>query len=490
MARDADRSRPQRDAPEAEERFRAETPHEHMRRREFLARTASVAGLAGLAGVLPADTLISAAAKQQARAHYPSPRNMPIDHFVVLMMENRSFDHYFGWRSDVDGRNAGLSYPDDQGQQHPTHALAPDFQGCAFGDPDHSWEGGRTQYHGGKLDGFYKTSDEFALGYYLEQDLPFIPSLAEAFTVYDRYFAALLGPTFPNRHYQWSSQSGGQIDNVIPAGDLGDKWETIFDRAIAQGLSARYYASDQPFAALYGSRAVPWIHPVSEFYADAAAGQLPNIAFVDPPFLDGGGGNGLSADEHPHGDIRIGQAFMAQIVHAFLGSPNFRRGAMFVNYDEWGGFFDHVSPRFVPDDRQNRDLGKSFGVTGFRVPAVAISPYARRNHVSHATLDHVSILKMISYRFRLGYLTRRHRYASDIGRTFDFSKPDYEIPGLPTPLAPVTTPCTLQPKGRAAPAAKADRGQAATPERVFSDPSVIRASRDSGLAELWREVQR
>ena len=92
------------------------------------------------------------------------------------MQENRSFDHYFGWHPNADARNAGLTYPDDQGNQHPTHPLAPDFQGCAFGDPNHEWDGARLEYNGGKLDGFFKASDEFALGYYEKEDLPFIPS--------------------------------------------------------------------------------------------------------------------------------------------------------------------------------------------------------------------------------------------------------------------------------------------------------------------------
>jgi phospholipase C len=430
---------------DAEQRDREERPDGHMRRREFLARTAGLAGLAGLATALPAETLISQAAKVQARNPLPSPRNLPIDTFVVLMMENRSFDHYLGWRADADGRNAGLSYPDANGGHHPTHRLAPDFQGCAFKDPDHSFEGGRAEYNHGKLDGFYVANDEFAIGYYLQQDLPFLPHVAKAFTLYDRYFASLLGPTFPNRHYMWGAQSGGQTTNVIPAGSLGDKWETIFDRAIAKGLTARYYSFDQPFAALYGDRAFGWIHPVEDFLADAAAGTLPNIAFVDPPFLDGGGGDGLSGDEHPHGDIRIGQAYMSQLTHAFLGSPQFRRGAMFINYDEWGGFFDHVSPRFVPDDRESRKFAKTFGVTGFRIPGVAVSPYVRRGHVSHATVTHESILKLISYRFGLGYLNKRHRYASQIGRTFAWEHPNFDIPNLPSPGLPLTTPCSLQP---------------------------------------------
>ena len=98
---------------------------------------------------------------------------------------------------------------------------------------------------------------------------------------------------------------------------------------------------------------------------------------MDPPFR-GGGGGGLSADEHPLGDVRLGQAFMADVVNAFVRSPNSTRGALFVIYDEWGGFFDHVRPPRVPDDRASPDLNQDFGQMGFRTPAVAISPYARR----------------------------------------------------------------------------------------------------------------
>ena len=424
---------------DAEEQLAAEHPDEHLRRREFVTRTAAIAGAAGLSTMVPLSSLIADAATRQVSTAYPKPRNLPIDHFVVLMMENRSFDHYLGWRPDVDGRQAGLSYPDDQGKLHKTHPLAPDFQGCGFKDPDHSWLGGRVEYGNGKLDGFYKANDEFAIGYYVEKDLPFLPALAQAFTVYDHYHAALLGPTYPNRHYQWAAQSGGQKSNVIPSSNLGNPWETIFDRASAAGLSVGYYYTDIPFAALYGSRGLAWAKPMSQYMTDAAAGNLPNIAFVDPGFLNED--QGLSSDEHPHGDPRVGQLLMSQVVKAFLSSPNFRRGAMFVNYDEWGGFFDHVSPLFVPDDRSSKKLAKSFGVTGFRTPAVAISPWARRGYVSHAAMTHVSILKLISYRFGLGWLNTRHRYSSDIGRTFDFSKPNYNVPDLPTPSPVVPVAC-------------------------------------------------
>jgi phospholipase C len=377
---------------------------------------------------------------------------MPVDTFVVLMQENRSFDHYFGWHPDADGRNAGLTYPDDNGVQRATHGLAPDFQGCAFEDPDHSWDGGRRQFNGGRLDGFRRSpNDDYAIGYYGRRDIPFLPALADNFTLYDRYFCSLLGPTWPNREYMHSATSGGNKRNasasdVVAALSNGGlyRWQTIWDLMMAAGLSVTYYYSDLPFTALFGPRLLPINKPVSQFYSDAAAGTLPNLAFVDPMFLDGGGGNGLSGDEHPHGDIRIGQAFMADVVNAFISSPQFRRGAMFINYDEWGGFFDHVSPRFVPDDRSSSNLDENFGVTGFRIPGVAISPYARRGHVSHMTVTHESILKLVAYRFGLGYLTMRHRYASNIGRSFDWEHPNFEPPSLPHPTPPVTTSCSGQ----------------------------------------------
>jgi phospholipase C len=439
-------------------------PEQGLQRRELLTKGAALAGL-GAGALLPGSSLM-AEAKKHRRHHkkhhhhqattlaappppaLPSPANLPVDTFVVLMMENRSFDHYFGSFPGADGRNAGLSYPDDQGNLQPTHYLgsgpggANDFQGCSFGDPDHSWTGGRTQYNNGRLDGFVKASDLYAIGYYLENDIPFIPHLARAFTLYDRYFASILTGTYPNRHYMWSAQCGGEKSNLLPPrGKLGEGWETIFDRALAHGVSVKYYASDLPFAGLYGARGFSWTTDVAEFYADAAAGRLPNIAFVDPPFLDGGGGDGMSGDEHPHGDIRIGEAFMADIVHAFLESPQWSRGAMFVNYDEWGGFFDHVSPIRVPDDRASSNLDENFGITGFRIPGVAVSPYARRGHVEHMPITHESILKLISYKFGLGYLNTRHRYASNVGLSFDWAHPNFEVPDLPSPTPPVTTPC-------------------------------------------------
>jgi phospholipase C len=432
--------------PAATERFEAEHPEEALRRRDFLARTAALAGGVSLASLLAPDELVNAAARIQQRVHLPSPRNMPIDTFVILMMENRSFDHYFGWHPEADARNAGLSYPDAAGNLVATHHLTPDFQGCAFRDPDHSWYGGRHQWDHGRLDGFVQGndagtgSDSYAAGYYLKGDLGFIPHAADAFQLYDRFHCSIMASTYPNRHYMWGAQSGGQMDNQMTV----NNWETIFDRARGKGVSATYFNSDLPFSALYGPRGLSWTEPVATYYQHARNGTLSNINFVDPAFRDGGGGDGVSGDEHPHGDIRIGQAFMSDVVHAFIDSPQFRRGALFIVYDEWGGFFDHVKPHFVPDDRRSRVVTADFGMTGFRIPAVVVSPFVKRNVVNHAFASFESILKLISYRFSLGYLNKRHRYATNIGRTFDWETPNFKRPDLPDPQTIAATPCSLQ----------------------------------------------
>ena len=422
-----------------------------LTRKEFLERTAYTAGLAGMASTLPVSVLLSEAADAEARrARLPSPRNVPIDHFVILMMENRSFDHYFGWVPNADAKQ-NLSFRNPQGQSVPTrHASSlgqAQWQGCGHPDPGHGWDSGRAQLNGGFLD---KDSgnDEFALCYYNRGELGFIHQAAREYTLYDRYFCSILSSTWPNRYYKWSGQAGGRKNNTPPVETGGNQWDTIFDLALRKNLSARYYASDLPFAAVWGARGLSWTNPVERFYSDCAAGTLPNVSIIDPPFRDGGGGDGLSADEHPLGDVRLGQAFMADVANAFVNSPNYRRGAMFIIYDEWGGFFDHVRPPRVIDGRMSRNPDEDFGQMGFRTPAVALSPFARPQkrknafRVDHGTYGHESILKLISYRFGLGHLNKRHRYARNIGRSFEWKAPDFDRPRLPDPPQIAASPCS------------------------------------------------
>ena len=466
--------------PNNAERLAWEAPDEYLKRREFLQRAALTAGLAsGLATVLSPGTLVAEAARKQARVHLPSPRNLPIDTFVVLMMENRSFDHYLGWLPHADGRQAGLTFTDKNGVPHQTHLLTPDFQGCAFNDPDHSWDGGRTELNGGGMDGWLRAgkNDVFSIGYYREQDLPFIPHAARGSTAYDRFFCSLLASTYPNREYMHAAQSYGKIDNSFPSAP-GFPDSTIFHALSAKGVSNRYFYSDIPASALWGQPGVSRSGQVQEYYTRCKAGTLPALSFVDPSFANEGGGT--SGDEHPHGDVRTGQAFMSDVVHAFMESKHWKRGVIFIVYDEWGGFFDHVRPPRVPDIRNDRDLAKDFGQMGFRIPAVAISPYLRRGYVDHGRYGFESILKMIEYRFGLRPLTRRDAYAKNIARSFDWvSKPRLAPLALPTPAHVMSAQCSNRP-----PSPKVNStgtGEAAAPQRP--EPHDMTALLTSGYLD-------
>jgi len=442
--------------PAVAEQLDASAPEEAMRRRDFLQRAALAGGLAaGMAGVLSPDRILAEAARR-TRAPIPSPRNLPLDTIVVLMMENRSFDHYLGWLPGADGRQAGLVYRDAGGGAHRTHRLSGDFQGCAHPDPDHSWDGGRTQVDGGRMDGFLRSgaNDVFSIGYYERGDLPFMPAVAREFTAFDRFFCSLLASTYPNREYMHAAQSYGMKDNTVPVGPggLGFPDSTIFAALAAKGVSNRCFYTDIPVSALWGAPGIARSGQVQEYYERCAAGTLPAVSFVDPAF--NGEDQGTSGDEHPHGDVRTGQAFMADVVHAFLEGPQWRRGALFIVYDEWGGFFDHVRPPRVPDVRSSADLGQDFGQMGIRIPAVLVSPYARRRHVDHNVYGFESILRLIEYRFGLAPLTVRDRYARNIVRSFDFeAKPRYEPPQLPDPPEVISHPC--------APAASSAAGEGA-----------------------------
>ena len=192
-----------------------------LSRREFLERTAYAAGLASMAS-LPAGTLIAEAASASQRwSGLPSPRNVPIDHFVLLMMENRSFDHYFGWLNGYADASQRQRYRNPAGEYvrtRPASTLGTggvQFKGCGHPDPGHGWDSGRAQLLGGFLaEG--SGNDEFALSYYNRGELGFIHEAARKYTLYDRFFCSVLASTWPNRYYKWSAQSGGVKNNGSP----------------------------------------------------------------------------------------------------------------------------------------------------------------------------------------------------------------------------------------------------------------------------------
>ena len=395
-----------------------------------LSRRQLITGAAGVAGALAVgsqgETAVAAAASK-----LPAPGASGIDHIVVLMMENRSFDHYLGWLPGADGKQAGLSYVDRDGVTRRTHHLT-DYQGCAHPDPDHSFEGGRVQYNGGRCDGWLRSgeSDEFSIGYYEQADLGFYGHAVPYWTTFDRYFSATLAETYPNRFYQHSAQTD-RIHNSTATATM----PTIWDRLADKGVSRAYYYVDVPFLALYGTKYLDIARTYPQFLADAAAGTLPAVSFLDPKFLDEG--TGSSADDHPHADIRAGQSFVNQVYEAVTGGPGWAKTALVVNYDEWGGFYDHVAPSVAPDATPEAGTG----MRGFRTPALMVSPRARRGFVSHDVYDHTSVLKMIEWRWGLPALTPRDAAARNMAEVLDFGRtPNLTAPRWKVPPA-VSMPC-------------------------------------------------
>ncbi|MGZ4690335.1 MAG: alkaline phosphatase family protein [Acidimicrobiia bacterium] len=426
-----------------------------MERRDFLKRAGLIAGAATVGG-----GLVSACSGRSPKPTFDSvlnhsPKESGIDTVVIVMMENRSFDHYFGWlASDAEYVDAGrrrygktfkvvaknkLSYPDPLGQEIPTAHLAISteepvpFRGCDHPIPGHGWNSGRAQRDRGFL-GRDSGNDEYALGYYERDDLALYRELVRRFTTCDRWHSSLLAGTFPNRQYVHSATSEGRKEDPIPLEVGIYRAETIWDRLGAARIPARYYYTDLPILSLWGPRLYDHISKIDDYFADAEAGKLPNVVMIDPAF------RGVNrSDDHPQGDIRMGQRFVREVLKAFTQSPQWERGMFVLVYDEWGGFFDHVRPAQFADDRASEISGDNFGQGGFRVPAMVISPLVAPGAVDHTLYDHTSIMRFLEWRF-LGapaegpeghgqrwWLTERDRNARNVGRALGIEKPDPDL---------------------------------------------------------------
>ena len=186
--------------------------------------------MGGVCFVFSAAVLLAttASAKKPAGG-LPRPEKSGIQHIVVVMMENRSFDHFLGWLPGAAGQQAGLAYNDKNGVAQSTWALAPDYQGCGYADPDHSYDGGRAQLDGGLCDGWLLagTDDLFPIGYYTQSDEPFLGRAAGDWTVLDHYFAPILAPTYPNRIYQHAAVTDRLDDSLFPPSTLPTIWDRL-----------------------------------------------------------------------------------------------------------------------------------------------------------------------------------------------------------------------------------------------------------------------
>ena len=418
-------------------------------RREFIAGAAAVAvagfGIAacssdddtssGGSGKDPAKSTTTA----QQRQALPDPDKAPFDHVVIVMMENRSFDSLLGWLPGADGKQAGLTYARKNGDEFDTWRLAPDFTGCSMQDPFHFSAAVAEQFDDGKIDGFLTSNDLFPLGYYTDEDLPILAKLATSYTTFDNYFSAMLGPTWPNRFYQLCATTDVFETGDYPAegAERPSKLElAIFDRLNDAGLTSAYYSPGEPMTHLFQSKKYDSLtYPYEDFLKAAKDGKLPHVSFVDPNYTAEAELRGLSNDFHAYGDVRAGDEFLAEVHDAIANSPQWDKTVMVINFDEHGGFFDHVVPPPVEDDTVVGAPVPNLKNLGFRVPAMVVSPFAPEKIETDGPYEHCSVLKMIEWRWGLEPMTVRDEKAKNLAEALDFSsrREPITLPDVPKP---------------------------------------------------------
>jgi phospholipase C len=355
-----------------------------------------------------------------------------VDHIVVLMLENRSFDHLLGYlsleggRGDVDGLRSEFSN-EYNGRAYPVHHLD---STVVADDPDHGADAVDLQVGNGAMDGlvasYAKTLSDRGvqdgdvsriMGYYNGADVPVYDHLAAEFAVCDRWFSSVPGATWPNRLYAVCGSAAGSRDdlplNLPPLyhrpsfvrhlDDHGVSWRWYsFETATLRLADSRYRLGHHDQFVFFSHTLLNWktrlehsIDPKApSFIEDAARGALPSVAWIDPNFSNFDPIGFRPNDDHVPADITDGQDLVLAVYHALATSPHWERTLLIVFYDEHGGFFDHVAPPEAPDDHP-----ETFGRYGVRVPALIVSPWIEPGVVSHTLLDHTSIMKTILLRF-------------------------------------------------------------------------------------------
>jgi phospholipase C len=401
-------------------------------------------GIALVFTVLAATFAQGASAVSPKAAAPPAPSTgdiSKINHVVVLMQENRSFDSYFS-QLHFDGQPKSSV---ESQQPNPTPLGGPGIHPflttdqCTVADLDHGWDATHREIDGGKMDGFTTEnavpadpSGSRAMGYFNGQTLPFYYDTANQFAVADRYFASVPGPTYPNRFYLLTGTSFGYVSNVTKVYNQ----KTIFESLEDAGVSWKIYLTSLQVEVLFQfvqDHQVGHLFPISQYYTDAANGNLPQVSFLESdPFGD----VNHESDEHPPANVQVGEKFTHDAMDALVHSPNWSSSAFFLTYDEHGGYYDHVTPPAAvpPDDIPPMvppgDPFNQFNQLGVRVPTMVVSPYAKAHYVSHTVFDHTSILKFIETRFGLAPLTRRDAAANNMTDMFDFSHISHPNPVL------------------------------------------------------------
>jgi phospholipase C len=451
-------------------------------------RTVLQAGAVAGAAALSADPLAQLASAAKTK---PLGKLTDIEHVVILIQENRSFDHYFGTYSGVEGYGSpsakavyeqeGYPEPGFEGKLLPFHLETGGVAQC-FPDITHSWQPQHKSWNGGAMDKFVQThvasegvaAGAATMGYYEQGDIPFYRDLANAFTLCDHYHCSVLGPTYPNRLYSVAGtidpngeHGGPLVETTIITLSDDDRpftYTTMPEQLQAAGITWKSYSGeflgleDNVLGLFNNMVEDPTLHKLAfeqvyphDFKKDLGKGELPQVSWIN---------TSLAETEHPgNGSAKTGEHVTAELLKMLMGHKKvWEKTAVFITWDENGGFFDHVAPPVPPPgtpgefltvpDITNNDGGITGPVgLGFRVPMLVASPFSRGGLVSSEVYDHTSILRFIETRFGVevpGLSAWRRETTGDLTGAFNFAAPpNPKNPKLPAvTLAPGEEKCT------------------------------------------------
>jgi phospholipase C len=381
-------------------------------------KTVSVRGRFGN-GLINAKTIKITGGKTWPVVKAASEPTRQIEHILFLIQENHSFDNYFGTFPGADGLPAGIKlplYPGGPGAVAPFH-----FSFNLSHDLNHSWETAHTAYNGGKMDGFIFAERSLdTMGYYDGSDIPNYWAYAGHFTLCDRFFSSLMGPSLPNHLYTIAAQSGGEIRNRVKPPQGGYDFKTLAELLENSHISWKYYDGKANPHSFWLWNPLPGFtsfmrdkrlmaHLVSnlDYFKDIRNGALPAVAWIVP---------NIRESEHPPVNIQLGMWYTTAVVNALMKSRYWRNTLLIITWDDYGGFYDHATPVQVDQ----------YGY-GPRVPAIIVSPYAKPGYIDHTRYDFTSVLRTIENRFHLKPLTSRDAAATDLSNSLDLARP---------PLAP------------------------------------------------------
>jgi phospholipase C len=401
----------------------AESASSHPTRRRLLGGAAAVTGGVAAAMALPPNVRRAVAATS-AEARRPFSMS-DVEHVVILMQENRSFDHYFGTMRGVLGFSdpAAIKLPNGKPvfyQPDPNHAdgyLLPfhfdtrTTSAQATPGTDHNWGTQHQAFNGGKMDSWIPAKGEFTMGYFTRTDLPFHYALADNFTICDNYFCGVMGPTHPNRLLSLSGTIDPHGENGGPSLDnIGGNytWKSYPEMLYDAGVTWRYYQDNQDYNMLEFFEPFVTSAPGSplhdlgmasypnRFEYDAINDKLPAVSWIATTNF---------AAEHPGNNPAAGATFIASKLDAIAANPDVWAKTVFIlNYDENDGLFDHVPPPVAPPGTPDEYVTKNSPTTvgvgqpvgpGFRVPCIIVSPWTTGGYVCSTPFDHTSVLRFL-----------------------------------------------------------------------------------------------